>query len=109
VPKVVITGYHQLFPASAPAGCRDLSGIDASELAWGRGFQTRLNAAIKEAAAKYTFASYTDVDFTGHEICSADSWVQTLNDKEPFHPTVEGQQAYAKAVLDAVSSHSNVY
>ncbi len=101
-PPVVVTGYHQVFPAAAPASCADLTNIDANELAWGRQLQSSIGDRLRLATQPYSFASFVAVDFSGHELCSDDSWVQSLNEKQPYHPTAAGQAAFAKAVTAAI-------
>ena len=100
VPHVVVTGYHQVFPATT-GSCADLTGVDAAEQAWGRQQQAALNATIQSVVSSFSFAVFAPVDFTGHELCSSSSWVQGLGDKEPYHPTADGQAEYARQVVAA--------
>ena len=98
-PHIIVTSYYQVFPATAPSNaCVNLTGIDASEISWVRQLQTKLNDTIKQAVSGYSFAAFVPVDFSGHELCTSDPWVQGLGDKQPFHPTQAGQAAFAKAV-----------
>jgi len=99
-PHVVVTGYYQVMPAT-PATCSDLQGVDASEMAWVRDQQTALSNTIKDVVGNYHFAAFAPIDFSRHELCSGDPWVQGLNDKAPYHPTAEGQNAIAKQVIAA--------
>ena len=103
IPDVIVTGYHQVFPSNA-GNCTDLKGIDPSELAWGRLQQQNLNNAIQSVVATFPFAKFAAVNFDGHELCSSDSWVQGLNDSAPYHPTLAGQQEYAKQVISIYRS-----
>lgn len=105
VPKVLVTGYHQVFPGVGVATCSDLTGIDASELAWGRQLQTRLNDTIIQAVKKYSIARYVAVDFSGHELCTANPWVQGLSDQQPYHPTQAGQAEFARKILTAIKAY----
>lgn len=86
LPTVVVTGYYQVFPA-ADTGCLDLTGITQSELEWGRQQTAKLNDALREATREYYFAQFASIDFTGHELCSAEPWIQSFIDPTPFHPT----------------------
>ena len=95
-PQVIVTGYYNPFSSLA---CSDTNRLTSSEISWLRSRTDNLNTAIRGTVGKYSFADYAPVSFSGHEICSADSWVQTLADPAPFHPTAAGQQAIAKAVL----------
>lgn len=98
-PAIVLAGYYQVFPMTPVKGCSDLTGIDANELAWGRQFQTDLNEAVNQAAEAVTDVSFTSADFTGHELCTADPWVQSLTDARPYHPTAAGQRAIATKIM----------
>lgn len=105
VPRVLVTGYHQVFPAGNVENCSDLKGIDASELSWGRQLQASISDTLRDAAMGYSFVTFVPVDYTGHELCTTDSWVQGLNDKQPYHPTEAGQAAFASAILNTVQTH----
>lgn len=104
-PRVIVTGYHQVFPTGNVANCSDLKGIDASELSWGRQLQTSISDTLRDATMGYSFVTFVPVDYTGHELCTADSWVQGLNDKQPYHPTEAGQAAFASAIIHSVQTH----
>lgn len=104
VPRVMLTGYHQVFPTALPASCTDLAGIDASELTWVRQLETNLNDTIRAAASGYSFATFAPINFSGHELCTANPWVQGLADKQPYHPNAAGQAAYAAQILSALKA-----
>ncbi len=101
-PKVVLTGYYQVFPARQPDRCLDLTGIDAQELVLGRELQAGISQVIKRTAEQFSFATYVPIDFSGHEMCSENPWVQGLSDKQPYHPTADGQAAIAKQIEAAL-------
>ncbi len=104
VPAVVLTGYYN--PMSL--NCVALSGITAGEVAWLSNETAALNNTIKAAADQYGFATFAPIDFTGHDICSADSWIQRPGypgEPAAFHPKVAGQQAMAQAVLAAAGNN----
>jgi lysophospholipase L1-like esterase len=103
VPHVVVTGYHHVFPAG-PTTCSDLSDINASELAWGRQQQTNLNNSTAHVVAEFSFAKFAAIDFSGHELCTTDAWVQGIGGNAPYHPTDEGQAAYARQIVSTVQS-----
>lgn len=98
-PTVVITGYYN--PLSA-ACTQYQSNLTADEITWLTGETNALNQTIQNVAARYSFVKYAPVDFTGHDICSADSYVQGLAGPAPFHPTAAGQQVIAASVLRAL-------
>jgi lysophospholipase L1-like esterase len=102
-PHVILTGYYQIFPATKPT-CPSLSSFDDSELAWTRAQQTRLNGAISEAVSGFGFAKYASVDFTGHELCTPNPWIQDTQSVAAFHPTIDGEPAFASAIERANAS-----
>ena len=95
VPPVIVTGYYQLLPA-ALANCPEMTGLDASELQWERSQEDKLNATLQASVVGHPFARYAAIDFSGHELCTADSWVQNSSAPAPFHPTAAGQREYAR-------------
>jgi lysophospholipase L1-like esterase len=95
-PQVITTGYYN--PTSA--SCADVqTAVTPAELKWIAAETKALNQTISDVAAHYRFVTYAPVSFTGHDICSRDSWVQGLDDAAPLHPTAAGQKAFARAVI----------
>ena len=92
VPKMLVTGYYQVLPANK-SNCSDIAGIDQSELLWARDQQQKLNVTIESVVQQYSFAKYVPTDFSGHELCSSDPWVQGINSAAPYHPNDKGQTA----------------
>ena len=99
--KVYVTGYYQVFPISN-ATCAVSSGLADAELGWLHTQTDLLNQTIQESAKPYQFATYVPVDFSGHEVCSNSSWVQSLQASAPFHPTSDGQSAINNAIKQAL-------
>lgn len=97
-PTVIVTGYYQVFSTAITSKCSDLTGIDESELAWGRQLQSSINNTL-EAATKGSTAKFIPIDFSGHELCTSDPWVQGLSDNEPYHPTATGQVKIANQII----------
>jgi lysophospholipase L1-like esterase len=95
-PEVVITGYYNPISANCVS-----SQITPSEITWLTNETTALNQVIQAAASHYSFATFVPINFTGHDLCSNNPWTQGLNDPAPFHPTTEGQQAVADAILES--------
>lgn len=95
-PQVIVTGYYQPFSSTA---CDDTANLTAKEVSWLTSRTASLNRAVSNTLDKYSFADYASVSFAGHELCSANSWVQGPADSLPFHPTAAGQQAIAAAVI----------
>ena len=96
-PRVMVSGYYA--PFSQEVNCVSGERFTAGEVAWLHTQHVELNRAIQETAAKFTFAEYVPIDFSGHELCSDDPWVQSLASFSPLHPTVEGQQAIGRAFI----------
>lgn len=95
-PTVVLTGYYQPFSEACTAAS---NGLTTTEIQWIRTQTDRLNQTLARAAAKHSFVRYASPDFSGHELCTADPWIQGPADVAPLHPTAAGQQAIAAAVL----------
>jgi lysophospholipase L1-like esterase len=100
-PEVVFTGYFKPFNPTG-ISCTATRNFTQAEMTWMNTQVERLNKAIRNTVAWYGFASYVPVDFSGHEICSADPWVQSVQDPAPMHPTAGGQQAIGQAIAAKV-------
>jgi lysophospholipase L1-like esterase len=102
-PKVVVTGYYQVVPLEVTnAACTDLSGVDASERIWIRQFQADLSTAVQQAVEASAHGVFAPIDFSEHELCTEEPWVQGLQDKAPYHPTANGQKKIMNAVAAAL-------
>lgn len=99
-PTTIITGYYN--PVSATCTSKYSNNVTSDEISWINNEVTSLNKTIQNAASAYSYVRFIPIDFTGHDICSNNSWIQGPNDAQPFHPTVTGQQVMAKAVLNAL-------
>jgi lysophospholipase L1-like esterase len=95
-PKVLLTGYYVPFSQACTA---ITPRISAAEITWMNHQVELLNGMISETAGNFWFASFVPVNFSGHELCSSEPWIQGLNDQAPFHPTAGGQKAYADAII----------
>lgn len=106
--KVFVTGYPMLFEPNAtrrglsctitgvpqlpPATISLLATVDNAT----RALNARIWLAAKNARAEYV--GVTD-EFAGHGLCDGTrSWINGPGTLTPLHPTVAGQQAYAKAI-----------
>ena len=108
--SILIAGYPQIFPATLQRTCgQSLDGhlLRVDELAFIRTATVRLDAVIQQAAAA-AGAHYVDPnpEFDGHQLCGGgdDYFISALHSvtggsswTNSFHPTAEGQQAYAAA------------
>jgi len=95
-PNVIMTGYYN--PLSENCSTVD-SRLSSEEVAWASNQVASLNQTLQNAVADASFATFVPIDFTGHDICSSNPWVQNTNSAAPLHPTVAGQQAIAQAIL----------
>lgn len=95
-PTVIVTGYYN------PLSSRCLSQqnqVTRQELRWLNSQREALNQTIQNVAASYPFVRYAPLNFTGHDICSSQPWVQGLSAPAPLHPNSTGQAAIARAVM----------
>ncbi|MFG2619855.1 SGNH/GDSL hydrolase family protein [Streptomyces sp. NPDC048507] len=88
---VVVLGYPRFYKLNG--NC--VTGLTEGERGAINGASDYLNAAIAKRAADhgFTFAPVAST-FTGHEICSGDAWLHSLNwlnIGESYHPTAAGQ------------------
>ncbi|MFB6613758.1 SGNH/GDSL hydrolase family protein [Streptomyces sp. NPDC085524] len=88
---VVVLGYPRFYKLNGTC----VTGLTEGERSAINGAADYLNAAIAKRAADhgFTFASVAGA-FTGHEICSGDAWLHSvnwLNIGESYHPTAAGQ------------------
>lgn len=97
-PVVAMGGYYTPL---LDGSCTEALGINTAERDWINGVGEQVNERIERAASRYDFATFVSVDFSGHGICSQDSWLQDVNDPMPYHPTATGQRAIADAFLEA--------
>jgi len=56
----------------------------------------QLNAVLAQGAATFGFG-VTEPPFAGHELCTANPYVQGPGDRAPLHPTAAGELAIALA------------
>lgn len=97
-PKVLLTGYYHALSNAQPV-CADTALLNPTEITWINREESKLNAVIRQSAALFPFAHYVPLNFTGHELCSADPWMQGIQSAAPFHPTAQGQAAIARDIL----------
>ncbi|NUU21203.1 MAG: SGNH/GDSL hydrolase family protein [Streptomycetaceae bacterium] len=100
--KVLVVGYPALLPDDERT-CAFRQPVTVGDVAYLRGIVGKLNTMLAAAAAA-NGATYVDTytPTKGHDICSADPWVEGLlpaSPAVPFHPNAAGEQAMADAVL----------
>ncbi len=93
-PQVIINRYYN--PFGTQPGCLGPAGLTTANLQTLTSRLATLNAVLAKGAAQFRFSS-PQPDFTGHELCSPQPYVQGLGAAAPFHPTAAGQLAIALA------------
>jgi lysophospholipase L1-like esterase len=100
-PRVVLTGYYAVFSNPQPV-CSNTGNLTAGDITWINNEEGKLNTILRQSTAPFSFAKYVPLNFAKHELCSADPWIQGLQDAAPFHPNVQGQKAIAQTLLTAI-------
>jgi glycosyltransferase 2 family protein len=98
-PAVLVNQYYS--PFGADVRCLARYGITPTK---GKVLASRLqqlNAVLAQGAQTFGFG-FTDPPFTGHELCTADPWVEGPDDPAPLHPTAAGELAIALADQQAL-------
>ena len=93
-PAVLVNQYYS--PFGANIGCLARYGITAAKEKVLLSRLGQLNAVLAQGAQTFGFG-VTDPPFTGHELCTADPYVQGPGDPAPLHPTAAGELAIALA------------
>ena len=102
-PQVIINRYYD--PFDLQLKCLNSVGLTTSKLRTLTSRLETLNAVLAKGAAEFGFTSVRP-DFTGHQLCTTQPYVQGLHDPAPFHPTAIGQLAIAladQAAMDPAS------
>ncbi|MEU8775958.1 SGNH/GDSL hydrolase family protein [Streptomyces sp. NPDC048606] len=99
--KVVVLGYPRFYKL----GGNCVAGLSEGERSAINGAADHLNAAVAQRAGAhgFTFASVVGT-FTGHEICSGNAWLHSVNwgnIGESYHPTAAGQSGGYLPVLNS--------
>ncbi len=93
-PQVIINEYYDPLPAKPV--CPGQSDVTAAKSAVLLDRLTAFNTVLSQGAASFGFAA-VDPSFLGHELCTAQSFVQGLGAAAPLHPTAAGELAIALA------------
>ena len=93
-PRVIVNLYYDPFDTSQH--CLDKVGLDAAKERSLAGLLQALNGVLAKGAQA---SGLTPVrpDFTGHQLCDPEPYVQGLKAAAPFHPTPAGELAIALA------------
>jgi hypothetical protein len=100
---VVVIGYPHFYKLSGSC----VAGLSETKRSAINGAADYLDSAIAKRAADHGF-TFGDVrgTFTGHEICSGDAWLHSLNwlnIGESYHPTASGQSGGYLPVINGVA------
>jgi hypothetical protein len=98
-PAVLINQYYS--PFGTDLGCLSKYGITAAKEKVLLSRLGQLNAVLAQGAQTFGFG-VTGPQFTGHELCTADPYIQGPGDRAPLHPTAEGELAIALADQQAL-------
>jgi GDSL-like Lipase/Acylhydrolase family len=98
-PAVLINQYYS--PFGADLRCLARYGINAAKEKVLGARLGQLNTVLAQGAQTFGFG-VTGPSFTGHELCTADPWVQGPGDPAPLHPTEAGELAIALADQQAL-------
>jgi lysophospholipase L1-like esterase len=97
-PAVLVNEYY--LPFGADVGCLRERGLTQAKARLLLGRLGRLNTVLAQGADLFGFGVAVP-RFTGHELCTADPWVQGLSDRAPLHPNAAGDLAIALADEEA--------
>jgi len=98
-PAVLVNQYYS--PFGTDIGCLSRYGITAAKEKVLLSRLGQLNTVLAQGAQTFGFG-VTDPPFTGHELCTADPYVQGPGDPAPLHPTVAGELVIALADQQAL-------
>lgn len=99
-PQVIINRYYN--PFDTQLDCLRKVGLTTAKIRTLSSRLATLNAVLAKGAAEFGYTSVKP-DFAGHQLCTAQPYVQGLGDLAPFHPTANGQLAIALADQAALS------
>lgn len=99
-PPVIVNLYYA--PFTPDSACLASFGLTPPRLAVLLERLDALNSVLAEGAKTFGYASVSP-DFSGHELCTPQPYVQGPGDPAPFHPNAYGQLAIALADERALS------
>jgi lysophospholipase L1-like esterase len=103
-PLVLVNQYYD--PFGDDISCLTDLGMTAAKQQAMNTELSALNEILANAAKTAGFLTARP-DFTGHGVCSAQTYVQDAHDKAPFHPNASGQLAIALADDHALSGEKS--
>jgi lysophospholipase L1-like esterase len=93
-PDVLVNEYYD--PFGPRTDCLRKDGLTAAKTAVLDSRLADLNTVLERGAATFRFTT-AKPDFSGHELCSQQPFVQNSADQAPLHPTAAGELAIALA------------
>jgi lysophospholipase L1-like esterase len=93
-PAVLVNEYYA--PFGANIGCLRPYGMTKAKVNVLLARLDQLNTVLAQGAGLFGFGVAVP-RFTGHELCTADPWVQGTSDPAPLHPNAAGELAIALA------------
>jgi lysophospholipase L1-like esterase len=93
-PAVLVNEYYSPFGSSI--GCLASYGMTAAKEKVLLSRLGQLNTVLAQGAKAFGYG-VADPEFTGHELCTPDPYVQGPGDRAPMHPNLAGQLAIALA------------
>ncbi len=93
-PHVIINSYYD--PFGNDLSCIAGRGLTAAKVRTLSSWLTTMNKVLSTGAAEFGYSS-VQPSFAGHQLCSAQPYVQGPGDQAPLHPTALGQFAIALA------------
>jgi lysophospholipase L1-like esterase len=102
-PAVLVNEYYSPFGSSI--GCLTQYGMTPAKEQVLLSRLGQLNTVLEQGAGLFGFG-VADPQFTGHELCTADPYVQGPADQAPLHPNAAGELAIALADEQALPTLS---
>lgn len=100
-PAVLVNEYYAPFGASV--GCLRRYGVTPAKATVLLSRLGQLNTVLAQGASLFGFGVAVP-RFAGHELCTADPWVQGPADPAPLHPNASGELAIALADQQAFTT-----
>lgn len=98
-PAVLVNQYYD--PFGKTMSCLNQYGMTAAKANVLVARLGQLNKVLAQGAQAFGFG-VVQPDFTGHELCTQDPYVQGASDPAPLHPTAAGELAIALADQQAL-------
>jgi hypothetical protein len=98
-PAVLVNEYYS--PFGSDVSCLQQYGMTPTKVKVLRARLGQLNTVLAQGASLFGFGVAMP-RFTGHELCTADPWVQGPSDLAPLHPNAAGELAIALADQQAL-------